>query len=261
VSEYFDCRRITKPAAIAAVAVFLSACTTSQDVATRTNGINDPYEVQNRQIHAFNKGLDKAVVRPVSKGYAAVLPVEVRNLVNNFSDNLSEPANLINSLLQGDFRGAGLATVSFAINTTIGIGGLVDAASELNIPEHETDFGETLSVWGAGEGAFIELPLLGASTQRDTVGLVVDFLTNPLTFANLSSPEAYIPPAAKAASVLNNRDRFSDTIDTVLYESADSYAQTRQVYLQNRRFELGNEAEAEIDPFETFDPYEDPYVE
>ncbi|WP_298840155.1 VacJ family lipoprotein [uncultured Roseobacter sp.] len=237
-------------------ALFISACATSQDVATRSNGINDPYESTNRSIHAFNKGLDRNLVRPVAKGYGAVVPVEMRDLVNNFSENLSTPGYVVNSLLQGDFRSAGVSLTRFLMNTTIGIGGLVDAAGELNIPSRETDFGETLAVWGSGEGAYIELPVFGPSTQRDAVGLVVDFFTNPLTIYTIDDdPERYVPPTALAASVLNDREKFSRQIDSVLYESEDSYAQARQIYLQNRRFELGD------DQADAADPYEDIYGE
>jgi len=233
--------------------LLLSACATSQDVATRSNGINDPYEAQNRNIHAFNKGLDRNIIKPVAGGYAAVLPVEVRGTVNNFAENLSMPGVAINSLLQGDLRGTGLASLRFVMNTTIGLLGFVDAASELKIPEHDTDFGETLAVWGVGEGAYIELPLFGPSTQRATAGLIVDFFTNPLTYSTIDDPDRWIPPTANALAGLNNRERFGDQIDSVLYESADSYAQSRQIYLENRHFELGE------DNVDDFDPYEDPY--
>lgn len=241
--------------ALVAAAV-LTACSTYQDPATRTAGVNDPYEAENRQVHAFNKGLDKNLVRPVSKGYAAVVPPEIRDTVNNFSTNLSMPGVALNSLLQGDLRGAGLASTRFVMNTTIGLAGFVDAATELNIPQHDTDFGETLAVWGVGEGAYVELPVIGPSTQRDAVGFVTDVLANPLTIVTLNtSPEQYIPPAAVAGSVLNDRDRLSGTIDSILYESADSYALSRSIYLQNRRFELeGGDASDEVDPF--LDPYD-----
>ncbi|MFK7762308.1 MAG: VacJ family lipoprotein [Roseobacter sp.] len=240
-------------------ALTLSACATSQDPATRTDGVNDPYEAQNRAIHGFNKGLDKNLVRPVSKGYAAVVPYELRDRVNDFSDNLSMPGVAINSLLQGDLRGAGLATTRFVMNTTVGFLGFVDAASELNVPEHETDFGETLAVWGVGEGAYVEMPVFGPSTQRDAIGFVVDIFSNPLTFVTVNtSPEQYIPPAARAGAWVNDRERLGDTIDSILYESADSYAQSRSIYLQNRRFELGGTGNAEEDPY--LDPY-DPYTE
>lgn len=241
-----------------AVAASLSACATSQDPATRTDGINDPYERQNRAIHEFNKDLDQTIVRPVSKAYA-VIPPEMRDRVNDFSENLSMPGVAINSLLQGDLRGVGLATTRFVMNTTIGIAGLVDAASEFGIPEHDTDFGETLAVWGVGEGAYIELPVFGPSTQRDAIGFVTDFFTNPLTFATLDDdPERYIPPTARAGAVLNDRDRLSTTIDAILYESADSYAQSRSIYLQNRRFELEGAAGNTVDPFQDdIDPFTD----
>lgn len=252
-------KAFVRPSVLLVAALTLSACATSQDVATRSNGINDPYETQNRKVHAFNKGLDKNLVRPVAQGYG-VVPVEMRNTVNNFSENLGMPGVAINSLLQGDLRGTGIATLRFVMNTTIGIGGFFDAADELKIPAHDTDFGETLSVWGVGEGAYIELPVFGPSTQRDTVGLVVDFFTNPLTYNTLDGDAELIPPTAKGGAVLNNRERFSDTIDSVLYESTDSYSQSRLIYLQNRRFELGQEAREDVDPFAA-DPYEDPYAE
>lgn len=245
-----------RAAAVLLLCVFVSACATSQDQVTRTDGINDPYETTNRKIHAFNKGLDKNLVRPVAQGYGYVVPVEIRNTVNNFSDNLSTPGYAVNSLLQGDLASAGVSVIRFVMNTTIGLGGFVDAASELQIADRKTDFGETLSVWGAGEGAYIELPLFGPSTQRSTAGLIVDFFTNPLTFATIEDvPERYVPPVSKGFAGLNNREKFSDTIDSVLYESADSYAQTRQIYLQNRRFELGENSA------DDFDPYEDPYAQ
>ena len=105
-------------------------------------------------------------------------------------------------------------------------------------------------MWGAGEGAYIELPLLGPSNQRDSVGLLVDFFTNPLSYVGLDSPEKYFSAGTRIARGLSTRGRFSDTVDSVLYDSADSYAQGRLIGSQNRRFELGDEdATAEIDPF------------
>lgn len=241
------------------MALSVTACTTYQDPATRTDGFNDPYEKQNRAIHEFNKGFDENLFSPVSQAYA-VVPVEIRDTVNNFSENLSMPGVAINSLLQADLKGVGLATLRFAMNTTIGLAGFFDAAGEFGIPDHTTDFGETLAVWGAGEGAYIEMPILGPSTQRDTVGFFVDFFTNPLTFVTIDgSPERYIPPTAYTGAALNDRDQFRGTIDSVLYESADSYAQSRSIYLQNRRFELEGSAPVEEDPYT--DPYLDPYAE
>ncbi len=242
--------------AILAVAS-LTACATSQDPSERSNGINDPYEAQNRQIHAFNKSLDRGLLRPAATGYSSIVPGGVRTGVNNFSDNLSMPAVAVNSLLQGDIRDASIATLRFVLNTTVGLGGVINAATEFKVAEVDTDFGETLAVWGVGEGAFLELPLLGPSTQRAAIGKVVDIFTNPLTY-DIDEPEKYYPPATSALSQLNNRARFGDTVDSLLYESADSYAQTRSIYLQNRRFKLGQDSDdGSFDPYS--DPYEDPY--
>ncbi len=215
-----------------------------------SDGINDPYETGNRKVHNFNRGLDRAIVRPAARGYTTVLPDEIEDSVGNFATNLGTPSVAVNSLLQGDARGTGISLTRFVINSTLGLGGLIDAASEFGIPEHDTDFGETLYVWGANEGAYVELPLLGPSTQRDTVGKVVDLFTNPLSYV-VDSPESYYGTAASVAARLGDRGRFTDTIDSILYESADSYAQARLIYLQNRRFELGQTDESsEIDPFE-----------
>ncbi|MEO0937652.1 MAG: VacJ family lipoprotein [Pseudomonadota bacterium] len=222
------------------------------------DGINDPFEPTNRKIHAFNRGIDRALVRPAAQGYSSLIPDPIEDSIGNFSENLGRPSLVVNALLQGDLEGAGLSTVRFLTNSVLGFGGLFDVADEFNVPDHDTDFGETLYVWGAGEGVYMELPVLGPSTTRDTVGRVVDLFTNPLSY-ELPEPERYYGTAASVASRLSDRGRFTDTIDSILYESADSYAQSRLIYLQNRRFELGADtAGSSLDPYA--DPYEDPYA-
>lgn len=225
----------------------ITACAVPQD---SPDGIYDPYEKQNRKMHAFNRGLDKALVRPAARGYSQVVPDEIEDSVGHFAQNLGQPSVVVNSLLQGDMKGAGVATARFLTNTVLGFGGFADAATEFGMPEQDTDFGETLYTWGVGEGPYIELPGLGPSTQRDTTGKIVDLFTNPLSYA-VDSPEKYYGTGASVASRLSDRDRYSDTVDSILYESADSYAQARLIYLQNRRFDLGDEtSNREIDPFE-----------
>ncbi|MEO0503858.1 MAG: VacJ family lipoprotein [Pseudomonadota bacterium] len=227
----------------------LAACGGGTPGAVSEDGIFDPYETQNRKVHAFNRGLDRALVRPAAIGYSSVLPDEIEDSIGHFASNLGEPSVAINSLLQGDLRGAGLSTVRFLTNSTLGIFGLADVAAEFNLPEHDTDFGETLHVWGVGEGAYLELPVLGPSTARDTTGMVVDLFTNPLSYA-IDEPERYYGTATGVASGLSTRGRFTETVDSILYESADSYAQARLIYLQNRRFELGaDDPGTDIDPF------------
>ena len=223
------------------------------------DGIHDPYEAVNRRNHELNQALDRAIVRPAGKGYTKVLPDPVEDTISNFAHNLSLPGTVVNNLLQGDIPGALQNTVRFAFNTVFGLGGIGDPAGELGIYAKETDFGETLHVWGVPEGAYVEVPVIGPSTERDAVGKVVDLFTNPLSYT-LPSPEKYYGTAAAAASKLGDRGRYSDTIDSILYESADSYAQSRLIYLQNRRFELGGEdGSAYVDPYD--DPYGDPYAD
>ncbi|MFL4469129.1 VacJ family lipoprotein [Tateyamaria armeniaca] len=228
----------------------LGACAGSNQTALTPEGINDPYEAQNRKVHAFNRGLDRSIVRPAALGYTKVLPDEIEETIGNFATNLGQPSVMVNSLLQGDLRGFGQSTLRFTINSTFGLLGFFDPATEFKMADHNTDFGETLFVWGAEEGVYLELPFLGPATTRSATGRFVDLFTNPLTYV-LESPEEYYGTAASVASGLGARGRFSETVDSILYESADSYAQARLIYLQNRRFTLGDtESTTDIDPFE-----------
>lgn len=242
-------KSLLKPvAAVLALALF-SGCTHPR-TGQAPDVPFDPHEQINRKNHALNRAIDRAVVRPAGKGYVAIIPQPVQKGVSNFSSNLSLPGTIANNLFQGRLAEAGQNTLRFALNTTVGIGGLFDASSEFKLYEAKADFGETLAVWGVREGAYVELPLLGPSTERDAVGKVVDLFTNPLSYM-VQSPEAYYGTAASVAARLGDRGTFGDTIDSILYESADSYTQLRTIYLQNRRFELGEAApEVQADPFE-----------
>lgn len=212
----------------------------------------DPNEEDNRQVHAFNKSLDRVFVDRAADAYGTVLPQPVRIGIGNFASNLDVPGEVVNSVLQGRIGSAAENTLRFAINTTIGIGGLFDPARAMGVEGRRTDFGETLHVWGAEEGSYVELPFVGPSTTRDTAGRLADVALNPLRLA-LPVRAGNAATIIGFASSLGDRYRFGNTIDSVLYESADSYAQTRLLYLQNRRFELGQTA-AEDD---FVDPYED----
>ncbi len=219
-------------------------------------GIADPDEGENRKVHEFNRRVDKAFVGRSAGVYGSIVPEPVRRGITNFSNNLDTPGDVANNLLQGQIGNAGQNTLRFAVNTIFGIGGLFDTAKVLGIPEKPTDFGETLHVWGVGEGNFVELPFVGPSTQRDFVGLVVETALNPVRLA-LPNREANYAAGVKFASRLGDRDRYSEIVDQVLYDSADSYSQSRLLYLQNRRFALGQTASD--DNF--VDPYEDPYAQ
>jgi len=244
-------------AAVALVAVgVLSACAAPPPPAI---GANDPFEQTNRSVHAFNRGLDRALVRPASQAYGTVLPGPLQQGVSNFAANLELPGTILNNTLQGDLGAAASNTGRFLVNSTFGLAGILDPYTDLGVPEQSTDFGETLHVWGVGEGSYMELPFLGPSTSRDTLGTVVDLVIDPLGYV-LPSPEVNYARASRLASGLGSRYRFSDTVDSVLHESADSYAQTRLIYLQNRRFELGQGSSTTSD--ETLgDLYDDLYFE
>lgn len=223
------------------------------------DGINDPYEASNRQVHAFNRGLDRALVGPAAKGYGAVVPEPAQRVVGNVARVLDLPGDIANDLLQANLADAGTNTLRLAVNLTMGVAGLFDAATAIGLPSQPTDFGETLAVWGVGEGVYLELPGVGPSTARDATGIVVDVVLNPTRLA-LPEREAWAATVAKLFSRLGDRNRFSETVESILYDSADSYAQARLLYLQNRRFELGKGgaaagAAASDDGF--IDPYED----
>jgi len=214
----------------------------------------DPFEAENRKVHEFNKSLDRALLRPAGKGYTAVVPEDVQTLVGRFANNLAIPGSVVNNILTGNMRAATQDFYRFAVNTTLGLGGVFDPATELNMPaESDADFGQTLHAWGVPAGAYMELPGLGPSTERDAVGTFVDLFTNPLDYV-LPSPEQEYVTGTSVVARVGDRGRFAETIDSILYESADSYAQSRSLYLQNRNFELG---ETGNDAY--LDPYDDPY--
>lgn len=231
--------------------ILLGACSS----ATGPDGINDPYEARNREVHGANVGLDRGLVRPVSQGYGKTLPEPVRRGVGNFASNLSLPGIVVNDLLQFRLEDALNNSARFLLNSTVGLAGVLDPASAVGVEKRSTDFGETLHVWGAQEGAYVELPLLGPSTTRDAIGKVVDTVMDPLSLA-IPRPERFIGTAASVADKVGDRYQYSDFVDSILYESADSYAQARLLYLQNRRFELRRGEEPDY-----VDPYEDLYAQ
>lgn len=234
---------------------------------------NDPYEARNRRVHEFNKQVDTALLGPAGR-LTTGLPDEVSRPLANAASNTSLPGMVINGMLQGDIGGAVTNTVRFLLNSTLGVGGLFDPAGAIGLHEESTDFGETLAVWGVPEGAYLELPFKGPSTERDAIGEIVDLVMDPLGFY-ASDAEMRIVAGVRVAGIVIDRGRFGGTFDSVLYGSADSYAQARLIYLQNRRFALGQSwgwagdvsagdgtyidpyAASAADPY--LDPYDDPY--
>lgn len=221
-------------------------------------GINDPYEANNRAVHEFNKGLDRALLRPAGQA-TTHLPDAIRIPVSNFARNTGLPSAIVNNVLQGDIGGAATNIMRFVINSTVGVLGLADPAGAIGLHEVEADFGGTLARWGVDEGAYLELPVLGPSTERDAAGRLVDLALNPLGHIGHERVTRWHYPAWLLDGIID-RGRFGDTVDSVLYESADSYAQMRLIYLQNRRFALGQGGDdAYIDPYGGASSFVDPY--
>lgn len=237
------------------VAVMVSGCSAPGPDAA-PGDIFDPNEARNRKTHAFNRGVDRALLKPAGAGYTKIIPEPVQDSIGNFASNLALPGAIVNNLLQGNIRGASQNTARFLLNSTLGFAGLADAGTAFHVPAVDTNFGETLAVWGVREGAYVELPFLGPSTERDTAGKVVDLFTNPLSYIIKGSPEKYLGTVANGLDTIGDRGRYSETIDSILYDSADSYAQARLIYLQNSRFDLGVEDDSTY-----VDPYDDLYAE
>ena len=231
-----------------ALLVLLSACSPRSGTL-----VDDPFETVNRRAHALNKGLDSNILSPVSKGYSYVVPNLLEDSVSNFSSNLSLPGKVVNNILQLDISSATNNTARFVINSTIGLAGLFDPSDSMGFEERSTDFGQTLQLWGFAEGAYIEIPLVGPSNIRDGMGLFVNMMLDP-TGSALTPTMNFYRSWSGIGSVLQKRQIYGDQIDEVLYGSADSYAQSRLVYLQNRRFQLkDNPSDAYIDPYAEFE--------
>lgn len=228
---------------------FLAACA----AAPENGDVRDPNEKFNRKVHSFNIVLDKHLLRPTSSVYGALIPDPVKTSFSNFAANLDGPGDVANDLLQAKIGSATQNSLRFLINSTIGLAGLFDPATPLGLVAKPNDFGATLATWGLREGNFVMLPGFGPSTDRAAVGLAVDIALNPIStlVPDLDPNVVFI---AKVANILNERDRYSMTFDSMLYESADSYAQTRLFYLQNRRFAL---AAGDAIISDAYDPYEE----
>ena len=192
---------------------------------------SDPLEPVNRGVYRFNEVADRYVLRPVAKGYDKVMPDVARTGVRNFFSNLFYPTVIVNDVLQLKLKQFGADTCRFVVNTLIGWGGLFDVATRAGLPYHDEDFGQTLGYWGVGPGWYLMLPLLGPSDNRDLIGKVGDWYTNPLTHLDDEDEDW-----AWGLGVLDAVDERADLLpaDRVLEEQLDRYVFVRSIYLQNR---------------------------
>lgn len=191
----------------------------------------DPIEGFNRAVFAFNEGLDTVLIRPVAKGYDTILPGPVRTGVSNFYNNIDDLFISVNSLLQGKPADAVGDAARFVFNSTFGIIGILDVASEMGIEKHNEDFGQTFGRWGAGTGPYLVFPIYGPRNVRDAAGLVLDVAVDPVSDVD------HVPTrnTLTALRLVNDRANLLPA-DKIIEEAAlDKYSFIRDAYLQRRR--------------------------
>jgi phospholipid-binding lipoprotein MlaA len=222
------------------VAPLLAGCMTTHAASIETAEA-DRWEGTNRRIYQFNKNLDRAVLKPLANGYRTVVPTAARHGITNVYSNYGEPANFLNSVLQGKISQAFRTLDRFLINSTLGVGGLADNATDLDRPQEKEDFGQTFAAWGMDSGPYVVLPVFGPSTLRDSFGLAADIVIDPADFARNAafSPSIYWRIGQLATRIINFRARLTDQGgDGLLADSLDEYTLVRSVYLQSRRSAL-----------------------
>jgi phospholipid-binding lipoprotein MlaA len=237
------------PLAMAVAALWtVSACASTQTAQTAgaADEINDPIEPVNRYIFEVNYFLDEVVIKPVTWWYRAALPDPAQRGVSNALSNLRMPWTAINDVLQGEFSRAWTATARFLINSTFGIAGLFEVASDWGFPKHEEDAGQTLGVWGVGEGFYLVLPVFGPSSARDAIGLAADWFLDPVNVVAWSYEDGDVFVTARSGlSAVDYRNQTIEPLDDLRRTSVDYYAAIRSVYRQRRAAEIRNGADAE----------------
>lgn len=228
------------------VAAFLfGACTSvppksDVDAYNYYKEVNDPLEPMNRVTLKFNRGLEKVIIKPVTKVYRFIIPRPLRKGISNVLFNLETPVVLLNDLLQGEEKRAWYTLKRFAINSTVGLGGLIDVAAKGGTPRHDEDFGQTLAVHGVGEGPYIMLPFFGPSNPRDIVGLVADIFSDPLYWILRPKNLEAIRYTRAGLDIVDTYDRHMEDIEELERGSLDYYAALRSAYRQNRASEIRN---------------------
>jgi phospholipid-binding lipoprotein MlaA len=207
--------------------------------------VKDCFESLNRSSFALNQGLDKAIFKPVAKGYRS-LPPTIRNGTSNVLVNLSSLITIPNNILQGEIKTAGINTGRFVVNTTLGILGIFNVAEKMGFSEYEKeDYGQTLGVWGLGAGCYLVLPVLGPSTIRDTAGSFVNVLGgDPWYNISTHGNNEYLTKsdymATKILTGVDFRAKNLETIENLEKNSLDFYASVRSLYLQDRQKKILN---------------------
>jgi len=209
--------------------------------------VNDPFENLNRKTFEFNEKMDEKIAKPIAQTYSQ-LPPKIKKGVSNFFDNLEEVDTFVNQLLQGKPKESINDLTRFLINTTIGLGGFIDVASKMGLERHEEDFGQTLAVWGVGQGPYIMLPILGPSTLRDTLSRPVSSFLS-VTF---HMTETDVNIALKGMDAIETREKLLD-VEALL--SGDKYAFVKDAYIQSIYYEIKDGVDVEDDFIDDMDDF------
>jgi phospholipid-binding lipoprotein MlaA len=194
------------------------------------NSVPDPIEPVNREFFTFNDQVDQLLLLPVTKAYQFAVPEPVRICIRRTFRNLRAPVYFVNNLLQLRFQDAAETAAGFLLNSTAGVGGLLDAAAEVGWEQHASDFGQTLGVYGVQSGPYLVIPLLGPSTVRDSVGDLVDRAFDPLTYFFSMGGLIFLG----TSSGFVTREANSEAIQALRSSSVDYYAAMRSAFTQNR---------------------------
>lgn len=220
--------------AILCAGLALTGCATNDPASLAQN---DPWEPTNRAIFDFDIKLDNAIAKPAAKFYRSAVPEPARDGVHNALTNLNSPVVLANDVLQGEGENAGNTLGRFLVNSTLGLGGLIDVGTKLGMPGHTTDFGITLGKAGAAEGSYLVLPLAGPKPPRDLVGTGVDIAFDPLTYITWDGSTYYLI-GRSVLSFLDDRAATLEQVEAIQRSSIDFYATTRNLYRQNRNAQI-----------------------
>jgi len=201
--------------------------------ATMTDPERDPWEAYNRKIHSFNMGVDKAIAQPVARGYDAIMPDAPQRGVRNFFRNLNYPVTFLNLILQGKFEESLTATGRFLMNSTVGLAGFFDVATKVEIPEYKEDFGQTLAVWGWKDSPYLVMPVFGPYTARDFIGRSFYGYFHPISYV-AREYNNYIPLVVDLITLRAELLPFQAELDA----ASDPYVLVRDVYLQNREYNI-----------------------
>ncbi len=211
--------------------------------------VNDPLEPMNRAIFGFNEFVQDGFLGPVAHAYNDHVPAKVRLGVGNFLTNLASPVYFVNNLLQGDITGALQVFVRFFVNSTVGMGGIADVVSDVDGKPRKEDFGQTLGVWGFGEGFYLVLPVFGPSNPRDAVGkFLVDPYFNPFGLWVSNTDRDNLAYSEMGLSGVDEYSSVVDELEQIQKTSVDYYAAIRSLYRQKRKSEISNGQDLDLPP-------------